>query len=52
MLMVRDWDTPLRKPWDLNQAQAMFSIQQTFVSKQKRDLRGKVAGDDVEARVR
>jgi outer membrane protein, heavy metal efflux system len=48
MLMVRDWDTPLRKPWDLNQAQAMFSIQQTFVSRQKRNLRGKVAGDDVE----
>ena len=21
MLMVRDWDTPLRKPWNLNQAQ-------------------------------
>ena len=48
MLMVRDWDTPLRKPWDLNQAQLMFSIQQTFVSRQKRDIRAKVAGDDVE----
>jgi len=48
MLMVRDWDTPLRKPWDLNQAQLMFSVQQTFVSKQKRDLRTKVAGDNVE----
>lgn len=48
MLMVRDWDTPLRQPWDLNQAQMMFSIQQTFVSRQKRDLRAKVAGDDVE----
>ena len=47
MLMVRDWGTPLRKPWDLNQAQVMVSLQQTFVSKQKRDLRGKVAGDDV-----
>ena len=23
MLMVRDWDTPLSKPWDLNQAQLM-----------------------------
>jgi hypothetical protein len=23
--MVRDWNTPLRKPWDLNQAQMMFS---------------------------
>ncbi|MGA2850046.1 MAG: TolC family protein [Terracidiphilus sp.] len=48
MLMVRDWDTPLRQPWDLNQAQVMLSIQQTFVSKQKRDLRAKVAGDDTE----
>ncbi|MDR3750984.1 MAG: TolC family protein [Terracidiphilus sp.] len=48
MLMVRDWDTPLRKPWDLNQAQAMVSLQQSFLSKQKRDLRGKLAGDDVE----
>ncbi len=48
MLMVRDWDTPLRQPWDLNQAQIMFSIQQTFVSRQKRDLRARVAGDDVE----
>lgn len=46
MLMVRDWQTPLQKPWDLNQAQLMFSIQRTFPSKQKRDLRAKVAGDD------
>jgi cobalt-zinc-cadmium efflux system outer membrane protein len=48
MFMVRDWDTPLRKPWDLNQAQMMFSVQQTFLSKEKRDLRAKVAGDDAE----
>ena len=48
MLMVRDWQTPLRKPWDLNQAQLMFSVQQTFVGKDKRALRSKVAGDDVE----
>jgi len=48
MLMVRDWNTPLREPWDLNQAQLMLSIQQTFVSRQKRDLRAKVAGDDAE----
>ena len=48
MLMVRDWDTPLSKPWDLNQAQLMFSLQQTIPGKQKRELRGKVAGDDVE----
>jgi outer membrane protein TolC len=49
MLMVRDWQTPLSRPWDLNQAQLMFSLQQTFVSKDKRDLRGAVASDDVEA---
>ena len=48
MLMVRDWDTPLQKPWDLNQAQLMVSLQQTFLSKEKRDLRAKVAGDDSE----
>ena len=48
MLMVRDWDTPLRKPWDLNQAQAMFMLQQSFQSKQKRDLRASLAGDDAE----
>jgi outer membrane protein TolC len=47
MLMVRDWQTPLRKPWDLNQAQVMFSLQQTFLSKRKLDLRAKVADDDV-----
>jgi outer membrane protein TolC len=47
MLMVRDWDTPLRKPWDLNQAQLMFSLQQTFPGWQKRSLRAKVASDDL-----
>jgi outer membrane protein, heavy metal efflux system len=49
MFMVRDWETPLSKPWNLNQAQLMFSVQKTFVSKEKRDLRAKVAGDDAEA---
>lgn len=48
MLMVRDWQTPLRKPWDLNQAQLMFSLQQTFPGKEKRDLRSKVARDEVD----
>jgi len=48
MLMVRDWDTPLRQPWDLNKAQLMFSLQQTFPNRQKRDLRAKAAGDDAE----
>jgi outer membrane protein TolC len=46
MLMMRDWDTPLRKPWDLNQAQLMVSLQQTFPDRRKRDLRAKLAEDD------
>jgi outer membrane protein TolC len=46
MLMMRDWDTPFRKPWDLNQAQLMVSLQQTFPGKDKRDLRAKLAGDE------
>jgi outer membrane protein TolC len=46
MLMMRDWDTPLRKPWDLNQAQLMVSLQQTFPDRQKRDLRAKLAEQD------
>ena len=49
MLMIRDWQTPLRKPWDLNQAQFMISLQQTFPGKDKRDLRARVAADDVAA---
>lgn len=48
ILMVRDWETPLRQPWDLNQSQMMFSIQQTLVNREKRDLRAKVAGDATE----
>ena len=48
MLQVRDWDTPLQKPLDLNEAQAMFMVQQTFLSKEKRDLRAKVDADDAE----
>ena len=48
MVQVRDWDTPLRQPWDLNQAQIMVMAQQTFLSRQKRDLRAKVAGDEVD----
>jgi outer membrane protein TolC len=46
MLMVRDWDTPVTKPWDLNQAQLMVSLQQTFPSRLKRDARARLAEDD------
>jgi outer membrane protein TolC len=46
VLMMRDWDTPVTKPWDLNQAQLMVSLQQTFPSRLKRDARAKLAQDD------
>ncbi|MGO9317877.1 MAG: TolC family protein [Terracidiphilus sp.] len=46
MLMVRDWGTPLKQPWDLNQAQLMFGLQQSFLNRQKRDQRARLAEDD------
>jgi len=46
MLMVRDWGTPLTKPWDLNQAQIMVGLQQTFPNRQKREMRARLAEDD------
>jgi outer membrane protein TolC len=48
MLAVRDWQTPLSKPWDLNQAQLMFMVQQTFPNREKRDMRARLAGDNVQ----
>lgn len=48
MLMVRDWGTPVTKPWDLNQAQLMFALQQTFPSRQKREMRARLAEDDAD----
>lgn len=46
MLTVRDWNTPLRKPWDLNMAQPMFMLQRTFVSRDKRQMQRQVAAGD------
>ena len=46
MFMVRDWGTPLKQPWDLNQAQLMFGLQQSFQNRQKRDQRARLAQDD------
>ena len=46
MFMVRDWGTPLKQPWNLNQSQLMFSLQQTFPNRQKQDVRAKLAEDD------
>ena len=48
MFMYRDWGTPLSQPWNLNQAQHMLSVQQTFPGKGKRQARTVLAKDDVE----
>lgn len=43
MFTVRDWQTPLSKPWDLNQAQLMFMMERTYPSQEKRMVRSRVA---------
>jgi outer membrane protein, heavy metal efflux system len=48
MAMYRGWGVPLKKPWDYNAAQNMFSMSQTFISGNKRDLRTSVAQSDVD----
>src|SRR6202142_4244929 len=45
--MYRDWGTPLKKPWDLNQAQNMFMYSQTLPGPGKRGLRSEIAGKEV-----
>jgi len=47
MVMVREWGVPLRKPWDLNAAQDMLSVSQTFSARSKRGLRTSLADSDV-----
>ncbi len=41
--MYRGWGVPLKRPWDFNQAQNMFSLSQTFPGGHKRELRANVA---------
>lgn len=48
MAMYRGWGVPLKKPWDYNAAQNMFSVSQTFVSRTTRNLRKNVAESDVD----
>jgi cobalt-zinc-cadmium efflux system outer membrane protein len=48
MAMYRGWGVPLKKPWDYNAAQNMFSLSQTFVGGNKRELRTNVAESDVD----
>jgi len=46
--MYRGWGTPLAKPWDLNQTQHMFMFSQNLPGGGKRQLRARLADDDVE----
>jgi outer membrane protein TolC len=42
-LMYRNWGTPLAKPWDLNQSQQMFMVQQALPGRGKRGARAEIA---------
>ncbi len=46
MFQYRNWGTPLRQPWDWNQSQHMFMVQQTFPGAGKRSARSEIAGDE------
>ena len=46
--MYRGWGTPLARPWDLNQTQHMFMFSQNLPGGGKRELRARLADDDVE----
>jgi len=46
--MYRGWGTPLAKPWDLNQTQHMFMLSQELPGGGKRQLRARLADDEVE----
>jgi outer membrane protein, heavy metal efflux system len=48
LAMYRGWGIPLQRPWNLNDAQNMFSISQTFAGTGKRALRTSVAASDVD----
>jgi outer membrane protein TolC len=45
--MYRGWGTPLARPWDLNQTQHMFMFSQSLPGGGKRQLRARLADDDV-----
>ena len=48
LFMYRDWGTPLKQPWNLNEAQNMFMLQQTFPGSGKRATRSQIANSEVE----
>jgi outer membrane protein, heavy metal efflux system len=46
--MYRGWGTPMFRPWDINQAQHMFMLSQTFPAAGKRELRYQMANQAVD----
>lgn len=46
-LMLRNWQVPLRKPWDLNAAQNMLMFSQSLPGPGKRGLQTGIAQSDV-----
>lgn len=48
MVMYRNWGTPLSKPWDLNQAQNMFMVQQALPGFGKRAARSAIASQEAD----
>ncbi|MFY9559181.1 MAG: TolC family protein [Terriglobales bacterium] len=46
--MYRGWGTPFAKPWDLNQSQHMFMFSQNLPGGGKRQLRARLADDEVD----
>ncbi len=47
-VMYRGWGVPLRRPWDLNQAQNMFMVGRALPGPGKRSLRSQAATQEVE----
>ena len=48
--MYRNWQTPLARPWDLNQSQHMFMLSRQLPATGVRPLQRQVAAEDVEIR--
>lgn len=46
--MYRGWGVPFRQPWNYNQGENMFMLNQTFAGAGKRGLRSSIAGQEVE----
>ena len=46
--MYRGWGTPLVKPWDLNQTQHMFMVNQSLPGPGKRALRTQLASEELD----